>query len=219
VEAARVIVEGQVKKWDLGQVNGRYYAIMASFGLDAYATERTNLKLKRLTGKLAYVWAAIQNLPVYRPFPMSLTIDGQTTPFQPIFVNIANAPLYGGEYKLTPNAQMDDGKLDVFLFDSQNLYRLLYFALRVILHFPLNLPEIRILRAKQVLVSAAGRVPYQVDGDTMGTAPAAISVCPKAIKIITPKQYIRKSETLPALAISKIRLVENLFGKNHKRRT
>jgi YegS/Rv2252/BmrU family lipid kinase len=219
VEAARVIVEGQVKKWDMGQVNGRYFAIMASFGLDAYATERTNLTLKRLTGKLAYIWAAIQNLPVYRPYPMTLKIDGQTLPHRPIFVNVANAPLYGGEYKLTPNAQMDDGKLDVFIFDSQNIYRLLYFALRVILHFPLNLPEIFITRARQVEITAPGLVPYQVDGDAMGTAPAAISIHPKAIKIITPQKYIRKNETLPALAINKIRLVENLLGTKHKRRT
>ena len=218
VEAARVIVEGQLKKWDLGQINGRYFAIMTSFGLDAYATEHTNLKLKRIIGKYAYIWSAVRNLTSYRPYPMSLTLDGHPTSYRPIFVNVANAPLYGGEYRLTPNARMDDGQLDVFIFDSRNIYRLLYFALRVILKFPLNLPEISIHRARRVEITAPGRVPYQVDGDTMGNLPAQISIHPRAIRIITPKKFIRKHEELPALAISGIRLVENLFGSKNRRR-
>ena len=218
VDAARVIVEGQLKKWDLGRINGRYFANMTSFGLDAYATERTNLKLKRVAGKYAYIWSAIQNLPFYRPYPMSLIVDGKPLPHRPIFVNVANAPLYGGEYKLTPNARMDDGELDVFIFDSQNIYRLLYFALRVILNFPLNLPEISVRRARRVEITAPGRVPYQVDGDTMGSLPAQISIHPRAIKIITPQKFIRKHEKLPALAISGKHLVENLLGTKHKRR-
>jgi len=194
IDAAKIILEGNVKKWDLGMANGRYFAIMASCGFDALATEETNLKLKRFMGKYAYILAAIQNIPTYKPYPMRVVLDGKETHYRPIFVNISNATFYGGTYKLTPNAKMDDGLLDVFLFDSPSFSRLIYFALRVILNLPLNLPEISIKRAKTVELWAPGRVPYQIDGDVFGTLPISVSIRPKAIPIISPKSLIKKHE-------------------------
>ncbi len=217
IDAAKIILEGNLKKWDLGIINERYFAIMASCGFDALATEKTNLKLKRVAGKYAYIFAAIQNLLTYKPYPMRVVLNGQETQYQPIFVNVANAPLYGGSYKLTPNAKMDDGLLDVFLFDSSSFSRLLYFALRVILNLPLNMREISIARAKTVELQAPGRVPYQVDGDVFGSLPVKVSIRPRAIPIITPKNLIKRHEYMGHLHLNHLKAFGSLLSKrNHK---
>ena len=218
IDAAKIILEGNLKKWDLGMANGRYFAIMASCGFDALATEETNLKLKRFMGKYAYILAAIQNIPTYKPYRMHISLDGKETHYRPIFVSISNAPFYGGGYTLTPDAKMDDGLLDVFLFDSSSFSRLLYFALRVILNLPLNLREISIVRAKAVELQAPGRVPYQVDGDVFGSLPVKVSIQPRAIPIITPKNLIRKHEYLGHLHLDHLKAFGSLLSKaNHNR--
>ncbi len=217
VDAAKIILEENLKKWDLGIINERHFAIMASCGFDALATEETNLRLKRFTGKYAYILAAIQNIPTYKPYPMRVLLDGKETHYRPIFVNIANAPLYGGSYSLTPDAKMDDGLLDVFLFNSPSFSRLIYFALRVILNLPQNLREISIVRAKTVELQAPGRVPYQVDGDVFGSLPVKVSIRPRAIPIITPKNLIRKHEYLGHLYLNQLKAFGSLLSKgNHK---
>jgi len=219
IDAAKIILEGNLKKWDLGLANGRYFAIMTSCGFDAFATAKTNLKLKRLIGKYAYIFAAIQNLPTYKPYPMRVVLDGHETHYRPIFANIANAALYGGSYKLTPDAKMDDGLLDVFLFDSPSLNRLIYFALRVILNLPLNLREISIVRAKTVELQAPGRVPYQIDGDAFGALPVSVSIRPKAIPIITPKNLIKRYEGLAHLNLEHLKAVGSLLSKANPNRS
>ena len=166
VDAAKIIVEGNLKKWDLGVVNGRYFAIMCGFGFDAVATEETNLKLKRFLGRYAYILAGIQCLSGYKPTRMTVALDGKPTPYRPIFVDVANAPFYGGKYKLTPDAKMDDGILDVFIFDSPSLARFIYLLLRVTLNLPPDLPEISITIARTLDVTSPGWVPYQLYRDS-----------------------------------------------------
>ncbi|OQX58584.1 hypothetical protein DRQ15_09770 [candidate division KSB1 bacterium] len=184
LKAAKLITQGYTHKIDVGKANGRYFALMISCGYDAFAIEQTSMLAKKIIGKYAYVWAGLTKLYCYKPHRISLKIDGKDYPKTGIFVAICNARSYGGNYQLCPEAKMDDGQLDILLVSSNSMMQLLYYAFRVILKLPLEYRDTIRPRAREIMLNASGRVPYQADGDIFGQLPVKVEVVPQAIEVI-----------------------------------
>jgi hypothetical protein len=92
---------------------------MSGLGLDSSIIAHISKSLKYRVGRLAYGVAAVKELPEQHPFPLKIreiADDGsenllwQGEAWQVIF---GNTRLYAGFTELTPQAYVDDGKLDV----------------------------------------------------------------------------------------------------------
>jgi len=184
LKAARLIVKGHRKRFDLGRVNNRYFALMVSCGYDAYSIEKTSLWIKRIAGKYAYILAGFVHYCQYRPRLIRVTLDGAS--MEGTFVVISNARLYGGNYQLTPEARMDDGLFDVFIYKGRSKGRFFYFGLRVMAKRSGHFADVGYYRARKVHLESDERVPCQADGDLIGDLPRDVEIVPKAIEIICP---------------------------------
>jgi diacylglycerol kinase (ATP) len=182
--AVDAILNGHSTQIDVGIANGRYFGIMVGCGFDAYAIEKTNLRFKRFAGKYSYVFAAIKSLYRYKSNRIRLVVDGQPLDEDAVFVVVSNAQLYGGRYRLTPNASVDDGMLDVFVYKGRSIYRFLYLAIKMLMQRQLDSSDTVCLRAKNLLLYAKDRVPYQADGDALGELPVQIHILPLALEIV-----------------------------------
>jgi len=183
LKAAEAILSGSSRKIDVGVANGRYFAIMLSCGYDAYAIEKTNLKVKRFTRKYAYIWAGVKSTVRFHAPRVRIVADGRRMENDTLIVVISNAHLYGGDYQLTPNAKIDDGLFDVFVYKGSSVVRLLYYGLRIMAHLPVNFPDTVRFRARELELSADRRVLYQGDGDLFGELPVRISILPRSLEV------------------------------------
>ena len=96
VEAAKLIARRNKRRIDLGCINGRYFSMMASCGYDAYAISRTNLKIKKIIRRWAYLVAGLKDFAGYKPTQIHMSLDNGRVVEHGTFVVVSNTHFYGG---------------------------------------------------------------------------------------------------------------------------
>jgi YegS/Rv2252/BmrU family lipid kinase len=185
-EAARVIAEGVSRPIDVGEVNGRRFLGIASCGFDSDANRIAN-EARFVRGRLVYLYAALRALAAWKPARFSLVLDGERREFTGYAVAAANSRAYGGGMFIAPDAELDDGLLDVVWTEGTSK-----------LHFLTNLPKVfegRHVENEEVVVARAARVeidadrPFAIyaDGDHLADLPATVRLLPRALSVIAPR--------------------------------
>ncbi|MCA9847019.1 MAG: hypothetical protein KC472_03515 [Dehalococcoidia bacterium] len=117
---------GRTVDVDLGVVQvgdepERRFLLMCSFGFDAAVVRRVEGRpgLKRRLAQGAFVVAGAGAVAIERPVPATGDWD-EVRPERSVFIGVAgNSRLYGGVSQLTSDARMDDGLLDLALFEAR----------------------------------------------------------------------------------------------------
>ncbi|GMA29141.1 diacylglycerol/lipid kinase family protein [Arenivirga flava] len=90
------------------------YTVMAGFGLDAKMIAKTDERLKKRVGWLAYIDGGVRALAELHPVRMQYSVDGRTTRSMRVHtVLLGNCGLLPGGILLMPDARPDDGILDI----------------------------------------------------------------------------------------------------------
>jgi YegS/Rv2252/BmrU family lipid kinase len=187
-KAREILLHGQTRRIDLGQVNGRYFLLMVGIGFDAEITQAVERKpLKRL-GVLGYVLAALWFGAGYAGFPLTLRVDdADPVRTRALQIVIGNTRLYGGAFKFTWQARCDDGLLDLCVVHKRGMLG----RWIVLGDFALNLERrrlwVRYNTFKKVVIETKDPVAIQIDGDPAGYTPATFEVVPGALKVIVPQ--------------------------------
>ncbi len=97
-----------------GDTEEHAFLVMAGLGLDAKMIKNTNTKLKKAVGWLAYIDGIARSLPELKPVRVHYRLDGQPARSMNVHtVIIGNCGVLPGGLLLMPDAQPDDGRLDV----------------------------------------------------------------------------------------------------------
>jgi diacylglycerol kinase (ATP) len=86
--------------------------------------------------------------------------------------------------KVTPNASVVDGMLDVCLLQEMTTGAFLRAFPRVFRGTHVHHPRVRMLRSRRVSVEADRRVMVYADGERVGPAPAVFQVLPEALPVV-----------------------------------
>lgn len=117
LEAARLIVEGEPVRYDVGHFNNRYFTYVASFGAFTKASYSTPQSVKNALGHTAYLLSGIQELSQIRKTRVRFELDdGTVIEDDFIFGAVSNSTSMGGILTLDPKqVDMQDGKFELFL--------------------------------------------------------------------------------------------------------
>lgn len=186
-----IILAGREKQIDLPYFQtqsasgpGRsYFAQMAGAGLDAAAVAAVSWPLKKKIGPLAYVVAGLKAVNAHRPI---ITVKTDSTSATGELVLIGNGRLYGGEFRIHPDAKMDDGLLDICLFPNTNWLTLARCAAPLLSQGRVPESAVVRLRAAAFSLSAESSAHFEVDGELAGALPATLGLQPRALRVIVP---------------------------------
>ena len=165
-----------------------WYVGVLGGGFDAVVNERANGWADRRLmprGKMRYNLAIARELPVFRPLPYELELDGERWTTEAMLVAVGNGPAYGGGMQITPDASYDDGLLDVLVVGPLSVPRLLAVFPKVFSGKHISHPAVTIKRARRVRLSTPGIVAY-ADGERFGALPLELEVVPGALEVLTP---------------------------------
>ncbi len=98
----------------------------------------------------------------------------------------ANAPLYGDGMKIAPEAQMDDGQLDVCVIGATDPLRLFCLFPTVYFGRHLEIREVEYFRADRARLETESPVDVYADGEFVQQTPVEIGVQAAALKVIVP---------------------------------
>jgi YegS/Rv2252/BmrU family lipid kinase len=116
LQAARDIVEGTPRHYDVGQFGDRYFAYVASFGTFTRSSYATPQSVKNALGHTAYILESIQELSQLRKTHVRLELDDGILEDDFIFGAVSNSTSIGGILTLDPKqVDMRDGKFELLL--------------------------------------------------------------------------------------------------------
>ncbi len=181
--------------------------VMSGIGIDAAMISNTNPDLKKRVGWLAYVDAGLRALPASKPFRAVHRVDtGRHHRSKVSSILVANLGYLPGNIELIPDAEIDDGRLDVVVLAPRNLFgwlliwRKITWENRVLRKSALGRQfldltggnkrsEIVYLRGRAVEIEIEGAPEeFEIDGDEFGLVTAArFTVDPAALIVRVPR--------------------------------
>lgn len=183
-QACAIAIAGRPQPVCLGLAGETRFLLMAGAGYDADVVYRVSGRLKRWTGKLAYLVSGLRSLAGPSPAPIEVVReDGTTVPGYHVI--IGNGRLYGGRFSVTPEASLTEELLDVCVFLQKGRLPLLRNAAKIAAGRRLAPPEAETFKARNVTVRGEG-VPVQIDGDYLGKLPMTFRVLPGELVLILP---------------------------------
>jgi YegS/Rv2252/BmrU family lipid kinase len=191
--AAQVILDGQVRRIDLGEVNGRPFFNVASIGLSVEVTRELTRETKRRWGRLSYAIATCRALWRMRPFSAEISHGAQVNRVRAIQIAVGNGRHYGGGMTVEADAEIDDGRLNLYSMEFEQLWRLalIYPAFRAGRHGVWR--EVRTATCEQVEIRTRRPRPVNTDGELTTNTPAHIRVLRHAVVVLAPMQAQRAS--------------------------
>jgi len=162
----------------------RWFVGVLCGGFDAVVNERANA-WSWPRGRMRYNLAIARELPVFRPLPYEIELDGETWRTEAVLVAVGNGTSYGGGMRITPDASLDDGLVDVLVAGPMSKAALVRVYPRVFDGSHVRHPGVTIRRARRVRLSTAGVVAY-ADGERFGRLPVELEVVPGALRVLVP---------------------------------
>lgn len=166
-----------------GQTRRRYFVQMAGAGLDARAIELTKWSLKKVIGPGAYVVAGLRALA--QSAATIRVCAGDQVAFGQL-VLIGNGRLYGGSFRIFPQADAADGLLEVCVFPRANWLTLLRSGTSLLSRRVLPEGCVVRMRAASVSLTAESSTRFEVEGELCDCLPVTFHLLPQALRVLSP---------------------------------
>jgi YegS/Rv2252/BmrU family lipid kinase len=186
VTACDVLANGEERRVDLGYAGDVAFVGIASIGFDSAVQERV-LTSRLPLGDLVYLYGSLVTVARWKPATFTCRIDGEPVVMTGWSVAVSNSGMYGGGMRLAPDAQLDDGLLDVVLTSATNRRTFLRALPKVFKGTHVDEPSVEVRTATSVdLVACDPSYRVFADGDPIATLPCTVSVRPGALRVLLP---------------------------------
>jgi YegS/Rv2252/BmrU family lipid kinase len=184
-EALTVALTGSDRRLDVGIANDRPFVVMAGIGFDAEMLADASEQLKKHLGWAAYMVSALRHL---RDRPARVTLRTEGGPPRRYWASgviIGNVGSLQGNVPLLPDAQPDDGVLDIAVLAAWEWTGWLRLATDVLLRRSSG--RLTHLTCRELLVDVGRARPWQVDGDVVGSSRRLkVTVRPQTLVLRVP---------------------------------
>lgn len=187
VEAARIIVAGKTSPLDVARVvmGGDVVYCINIVGWSAVADINCLAEKLRFLGPIRYAVAALRFIVNPRRRFARLTLDGQSYDDEFVFVIGCNTKFTGNGMKLAPQAEINDGKIDVVVVRKASRLELLKLFRRVFDGSHVSMPCVEIHQVHSYAIELDDQEPLNLDGEATGRAPFSVEVLPTALRIFS----------------------------------
>lgn len=197
--ALDVALTGKIQAIHLGRITctrhsspvTRHFLLMAGIGFDGETVYRVDEKIKKLSGKGAYILSGIKALINYNPSQITLKIksqnSGSLSPNSELIgytAIVGKASCYGGDFKITPDARLTEPYFYVFVAHGKRRLDLIRYIAGIVTGKHLGFRDISCFKTAEIRIE--GNAHIQIDGDYLGKLPASVSLAVDALKLVMP---------------------------------
>jgi diacylglycerol kinase (ATP) len=192
VAAAKVALNGAVRRVDLGQIQTArgttYFVNVAGFGFDAEVAARANAMAKLGGGTVPYVLGVLQALWRCGTPPMRISIDEHILEKAVFLVAVGNGASYGGGMRIVPDASVDDGLFDVCVVGKISRLEVLRLVPKMYSGGHRAHQAVEFFRCRELRAESAAQVRCQADGELVGDLPATFTIHAGGLQCVTGPQ-------------------------------
>ena len=177
IDAALAVNGGGLRRW---------FASAGGIGFDAQVAAAMSTRRGWQSGRTGYLLTTLTELRRFDNCALRLVLDGEPLECRALLVAIANGPYYGGGMRIAPDAEPDDGWLDLCVVgdvsrltairELPNLYRGTH----------VRHPAVSLHRARIIQIEGKGATSAHLDGEPFGTLPLHVEIRPGALEMAVP---------------------------------
>lgn len=180
LRAAEQIAQGTERRVDCGRVNGNAFVNVLSFGVLTTTSQQATDREKHLVGKLAYIRIGTRDLLTMHSIPLVARINGEEFSTEAAMFLAFNGRS-AGQFRLAPEAKIDDGLLDVLILRYDKMAKTCWSMMHYLVG---GMPEaVNYIRTDKIELLCAQRERTDVDGQPGPDFPLSIECLPGALKI------------------------------------
>jgi YegS/Rv2252/BmrU family lipid kinase len=183
--AVKVIADGELRRIDLGMIDGDYFANCAAIGLSPQIAENVPSKLKRWLGRAGYLaWAAFE-FTRFHPFTLIVGEGADAKRLRVVEVRIANGRFHGGT-ELIDEASVDSGEIVVQAVQGHARRRLLRNWINGVLRRDARHEDTVNFTGKALRIATEPPLPVSIDGEVLAHTPVTARIAPGVIDVMVP---------------------------------
>lgn len=187
-EAVELIKQNNTTLTDVGAVNGNLFLGNMGCALESYFIKYYQKNERH--GLLAYFVAFLDAIANFKHHKIQIEVDDKIKKISPFVFLASNTNQQGYDFSLTPEAQSDDGQLDLFWMEKTSWINKIKFLLAAIFKQKLHSPEFNRMRFSNLKITPQDSRDFcvQVDGEYLPTTDKKleIEVLPKKLNVIVP---------------------------------
>lgn len=148
---------------------------------------KTTYKIKSI-GRSAYTLATLWETAKLKKYPVQVSMinhKNQTIELNEdlVFVEVANSRYTGTSFLIAPDAQIDDGLLDVIILKKISRPKILSLFPSIYSGKHVNYKEVETHQVKNIRIETENPMPLMPDGEFTGQTPVTIQCLPKALNL------------------------------------
>jgi YegS/Rv2252/BmrU family lipid kinase len=194
-ESARRIAHAQVWQADVGLCNHKPFLLWAGVGLDAFVVHHIEprTQLEKRFAVAHYAASAALNATAWHGMQLRVRTDGEIANGHFLLAVVSNIHLYAGGYaELSPHALLDDGTMDLWLFEGSSLEDIVQLVWELWSGRHLHSDRVHRLPFRQAVLESDSPLYIQTDGEPLkGSGHVKIEVRPRAMRVLVPEDTPR----------------------------
>ncbi|MBU6470187.1 MAG: diacylglycerol kinase family lipid kinase [Gammaproteobacteria bacterium] len=163
--ACRHIAQARTRTVDVARCNDFYFVNNLGIGFDARVAMTAN-RMQWLHSQIVYGVAMIKTLALSHDTPtVRLWHDDETMETAITLIAVNNGRVEGGAFMLAPQAQIDDGLLDVVVAGGLSRLGILRLVPQVLRGSHIDHPAVTMFRTGQLVIESDTGLPVHADGE------------------------------------------------------
>jgi diacylglycerol kinase (ATP) len=185
--ACDVVLDGVTREVDVALANGIRYLGVAGLGFDSEVADYANRNVKFLRGSAVYLYAIFRVLPRFTPRPVHLRTETGERDEQIMFAAVGNTRQYGGGIRITPDAIVDDGLLDLCIVHRTSRLELLKTLPKAYTGAHVSSSFVEMGRGREFHFSSEQPMAVYADGEPLTRTPVSFGLADARLRVIVPK--------------------------------
>lgn len=174
----------QPREIDAGLANDRVFVNHVGIGIDGVVAERARAYGHYLGPVLGYAASSVAAIASYRPAQMRVSVDGEQRDGRYLIVIASNGVYFGGGMKCAPNAEFDDGWLDLTLAGDLGRVAAIGSLARLYRGTHVDGRRIHGVRARSMDIELDRALPMELDGEVSRVRSLSVRIRPRALRVL-----------------------------------
>lgn len=196
-ESARRLAESTIHQVDIGQCADTPFLMWAGVGLDAFAIHHIEPRPRgeKLFANMAYAASTAYHASIWRGINLKVTADNLHVSGHYLLALMSNIHLYaGGLAQVSPFALLDDGIMDLWLFEGDTLGDTIQMAWDLYAGRHVDSERVRCIRFNHLQLESDSTLYVQVDAEPLPYQAHSIeiNVISKGLRLLVPKAIPRE---------------------------
>ncbi len=167
--AVAAAFDGAVRTIDAGLIAGRPFFNLAGVGFDAHVARLFNERARGSRGRWPYISIGVREGCRYSAAEYVISLDGLTRRVRALLIVFANGREFGMGARIAPQAELDDGFLDVTVVEDRSVLARFRDVPYLALAMTHRARGVAVSRIRSGTIETNGPIVFHVDGE-----PAAV---------------------------------------------